>query len=92
MVDFVRARHDDVKGEAYIARDAFAFLPGWYEVPEDPYMPPEILDGTVPEVLAEVDGDPLKAAAALDAENARPKPRTTLVDALTAITAPTEEI
>lgn len=42
---------------------------------------------TIPQVLEAVDGDPVKAAAALTAEQARIKPRQTLVDHLTRIAA-----
>lgn len=40
-------------------------------------------DDTVSGILAAVGDDPAKAQAALDAEQARSKPRTTLVQALT---------
>ena len=44
---------------------------------------------TIDEVLADVDGDPVKAAEALAAEQASDKPRARLVEALTEIvTAP----
>jgi hypothetical protein len=46
-------------------------------------------DALVDEVLAEVDGDPVKAAEALAVEQASDKPRARLVEALTEIvTAP----
>lgn len=47
---------------------------------------------TVAEVLADVDGDPVKATAALTAEQAADKPRQKLVDALTEIvSAPADD-
>ncbi len=51
------------------------------EVPEDPPAELEI-DGTAVEVLAWVDEDPERAAEALAAEQAKEKPRSTLVKQL----------
>lgn len=50
----------------------------------------DVEDHTIKEVLDEVGDDPVKAQAALDAENATEKPRKTLVAALTKVaeTAP----
>lgn len=44
-----------------------------------------LVAGTVKEILAAVDGDPAKAAAALEAEQAQPSPRSTLIGELTDI-------
>jgi hypothetical protein len=44
-------------------------------------------DGTVDDVLGWVDGDPARARAALDAEQAREKPRSTLVTDLEGVLA-----
>lgn len=46
----------------------------------------------VAEILVDVDGDPAKAAQALAAEEAAAKPRSTLIDALTAIANPDREV
>ena len=47
---------------------------------------------TIAEVLADVDGDPVKAAEALAAEQASDKPRARLVEALTEIvSAPADD-
>ncbi|MFI6162249.1 hypothetical protein ACIA59_20185 [Micromonospora haikouensis] len=59
--------------------------------PADPATPvapavTEVPDGTADAVLKWVDGDPQRAQAALAAENAREKPRTTLVEALERLT------
>lgn len=45
-------------------------------------------DGSVKEVLAWVDADPARAQAAIEAENARPKPRPSLVAELSKLTTP----
>lgn len=60
--------------------DVLDLLPEWGGSPAGP-------DATVADVLADVGDDPALAAEALAAEQARPKPRKTLVDALTALTA-----
>ena len=49
--------------------------------------PSVVPDSTIEDVLAYVDGDRMRAEAAVLAENARPKPRKTLLDQLEAITA-----
>ena len=51
--------------------------------------PAAAAEETVDEVLARVGDDPEAAAAALEAEQARSKPRTTLVTALQRIATPT---
>lgn len=45
----------------------------------------DVPDGSVADVLGWVDDSPERAAAALDVEEAKPSPRTTLTDALVAI-------
>lgn len=60
---------------------------GWSEGAE---VAPDVVDGTVAEVLADVADDPAKARAALAAEQSRPHPRTSLVTALARIAEPTE--
>lgn len=57
-----------------------------YAVAVDPKAKPK----KVADVLADVGDDPAKAAEALAVEQAAAKPRTTLVDALTAIANPQE--
>lgn len=88
MVDFVRATHEGVEGEALLPVTAFAVMTGWKPVEEGVAIP-SLADGKVDEVLAAVGDDPALAAAALDAEKASPKPRTTLVDRLSTIANPT---
>lgn len=48
----------------------------------------EVPAGTVADVLAWVDGDPSRAAAATSAENLRDEPRSTLLDQLSKIIDP----
>lgn len=50
--------------------------------PADPVDPDAVPDGTIAAVLDWVGDDPAKAARALEAEQGRPAPRSTLVDAL----------
>lgn len=89
-MEFVEAKHKGVEGTALLPASAFKHMPGWS--PVDPGQSvPSLVDGTIPQVLALVGDDRTKAAAALAAEQARPHPRTTLVDALTTITADTQE-
>ena len=83
-VNFVRARHEGVEGEALIAETAFPFMPGWVPV-EDDVAVPTLADGPVKNVLSVVGDDKEKAAAALEAEQSSPSPRSTLVDALNRI-------
>lgn len=52
---------------------------GWTE---GPAATPDVVAGSVEDVLAAVGNDPQKAAEALAAEQSRTKPRTTLVTAL----------
>jgi hypothetical protein len=87
-VNFVRCTHPDVEAEAVLPVSALRLLPGW-----DPVEPAEVVDTaqTVPQVLAEVGDDPVKAAAALEAEQATNKPRKSLVEGLSSITAPHKE-
>jgi hypothetical protein len=51
--------------------------------PGDGDGPP--VDGTIDDLMAWVDGDPERAAAALEAEQAKDKPRSTVVKRLTAL-------
>lgn len=55
------------------------------EGPVDGLDPEDVPDGTVDDVLGWVDDSPERAAAALDIEEARSKPRSSLVEALAAI-------
>lgn len=57
---------------------------GWTEGSE---VAPDVVDGTVDEVLQDVGDDPVAARIALQAENSRPAPRKSLVTALTRIAA-----
>lgn len=84
MPDFVRATHDGVEGEALLPVTYFAHNPGWKPVDDDVKVP-SLADGSVSTVLAAVGDDPVKAAAALEAERAG-KGRTTLVERLSEIT------
>lgn len=93
---FVRVRHPDVEADAVLHRDALPSFPGWEVVDDAPAAPALGVDlastdgGTVAEVLAEVGDNPTLASAALAAEQSRPSPRSTLVDALTRIIDETE--
>lgn len=81
---FVRARHPQVDAEALLPVSALALhaRAGW-----EPVEVAEVVDTdrTVPQVLAEVGDDPVKAAAALEVEQASDSPRSTLVERLTRI-------
>ena len=62
--------------------------PAWRPVDSDVHVP-SLADGKVAEVLAAVGDDPERARLALEAEQASPSPRTTLVDRLSTIANPT---
>lgn len=87
MAEFIELHHPELGVTVTLPATALASLDGWEPVDPAAAAPA----GSVSDVLAEVGNDPVLAAAALAAEQSRPKPRTTLVDALTAITAPTQE-
>lgn len=89
MPEFVRARHPEVDAEAVLPVTAFPYMPGWEPVDSEVTVP-TLADGTVDEVLAAVGDDPVKAAAALDAERSG-KNRKTLIEALAAIADPTSQ-
>lgn len=84
MPEFVRATHDGVEGEALVPLSFFRHNPGWKPV-ESSMVVPSLADGTISQVLDAVGDDPVKAAAALEAERAG-KGRSTLVDRLSEIT------
>jgi hypothetical protein len=83
MPEFIRARHAGVEGEALLPTTAFRHMPGWEPVEEGVHVP-SLADGTVTQVLDAVGDDPVRAAAALEAERAG-KRRTTLVERLSEI-------
>lgn len=62
--------------------------PGPKEPPADPVLPegdePPV-DGTIDDLMAWVDDDPARAARALEAEQAKDKPRSTVVKRLTTL-------
>lgn len=60
---------------------------GW-EPCDPPVSAKAVPDGTVDEVLAWVDGHAGRATAALQVEQSRPKPRTSLTSALAEVTEP----
>lgn len=80
---FVRCRHKGVEGEAVLPVSALHIMTGWEPVDATEVVPVE--GATVAQVLAEVGDDPVKAAAALEAEQASPNPRSTLVERLSRI-------
>lgn len=82
---FIRCKAEGVEGTALRPAAALAAgkFPLWEPV-DRAEMPSTAVDGTVDEVLATVGDDPIKAAAALDAERAG-KNRKGLVEPLTAI-------
>lgn len=82
MSEFVRATHKGVEGEALLPTSYFKHNPGWKPV-EDVEVP-TFADGTVAQVLDRVGDDPVKAAAALEAERAG-KGRSTVVERLSEI-------
>lgn len=73
---------DDRRALEYYSRE-----PGFTIGEAVPEEGVELADGTVDQVLAEVGDDPQLAAAALAAEQAKERPRTSLVDKLVAIAA-----
>jgi hypothetical protein len=81
-VKFVVCRHPDVEADAVLPVSALRLLPGW-----EPVDASEVVDTglTVPQVLAEVGDDPVKAAAALEAEQSSDTPRRSLVEGLSRI-------
>lgn len=85
MVEFLRVRHPDVAVEAVLPDTALPYMPGWVPVDADAPKPPALNDGKVDEVLSNVGNDPAKAALALEAEQASPSPRATLVERLSKI-------
>lgn len=91
VADFEEGDLETVPGSAEGAAlaELLALHPDLIELVEaDPEPDPDsdgAATGTVDEVLASVGADPAAAAVALEAEQARAKPRKTLVDALTAI-------
>lgn len=80
---FVRCRHPEVEGEATLPVSALPHLPGWE--PIDPTDVVSTATATVTQVLADVGDDPVKAAAALEAERSSTKPRKSLVEGLSRI-------
>lgn len=82
MPDFTTLRHSGTGGEWYGPVTYAKHNPAWQPV-EDDVTVPTLADGNVQDVLARVGDDPVKAAAALEAEKNRPHPRSTLVDQLT---------
>lgn len=73
--------------------DAKAWRPAGAEEPEpEPEEPPTELDidATAAEILAWVGDDPERAAEALEAEQAKDKPRSTLVKSLEKLAEPDE--
>jgi hypothetical protein len=89
MAEFVRARHPDVEGEALLPTTAFRHMPGWEPVDANAHVA-TAADGTVAQVLDQVGNDPVRAAAALEAEQAG-KNRTTLVERLSEIANQNQE-
>ena len=55
------------------------------EEPADPAGDEPPVDGTIDDLMAWVDGDPERAAQALEAEQAKDKPRSTVVKRLAAL-------
>ena len=85
---FVELRNADT-GATWFGPVSYAtHNPAWKPVDSDVHVP-SLADGTVDEVLAAVGDDPERAKAALDAEKASPRPRTTLVDRLSTTANPT---
>jgi hypothetical protein len=81
---FIDAHHAGLGVTKRLPASALRHLSGWTPVhPEE--LAPDVSASTVATVLAEVGSDPVKAAAALEAETARNNPRSTLVDALNRI-------
>jgi hypothetical protein len=93
-------KDDEVSGElaAYLVSthspveplddDARALLEGFQEEPESPASPVDLdIDGTAADVLSWVGEDPGRAAEALAAEQAKDKPRSTLVKQLEKLAA-----
>ena len=71
--------------------DAKAWRPATDEEPEPEESPTELdIDATAAEVLAWVGDDPERAAEALEAEQAKDKPRSTLVKSLEKLAEPDE--
>lgn len=86
--NFVELRNADT-GATWLGPVTYAeHNPAWQPVDPDVHVP-SLADGKVDDVLTAVGDDPERAKAALDAEKASPKPRTTLVDRLSTIANPT---
>ncbi len=85
-MNFILCSHDGVEGLALLPPSYLKHNPGWVPVDQSVKVP-SFADGTIPQVLDTVGDDPVKAAAALEAERAGKK-RSTLVDRLSDVIAP----
>jgi hypothetical protein len=83
MANFILARHDLLGVEKTLPATALRHLDGWVPV-EPAEVVPAVAERTVADVLAEVGDDPVKAAAALEAERSG-KARKGLIEPLTTI-------
>lgn len=83
MANFILARHEGLGVEKTLPASALRHLDGWVPV-EPEQVVPAVTERTVASVLAEVGDDPVKAAAALEAERSG-KNRKGLVEPLTTI-------
>ena len=83
----IRVKHEKF-GERVVRDDQRAVYeadPGWKVLAE--VAPPEV-DASMKQVLADVGDDPVAARSALEAEQSRSNPRTSLVTALVRIAEP----
>lgn len=81
---FTVLRNEEADVEWYGPLSYAQLNPEWSPV-DSSVQAPSLAEGTIEDVMASVNGDPVLAQAALDAELASPKPRTTLVDRLSAL-------
>lgn len=77
--------HNNDLDQDWVGPASYASMNTAWRPADDSVEVPSLAAGTVDEVLASVGDDPVLAQAALDAEKASSKPRTTLVDRLSDI-------